>query len=89
LVACSCVFGQESNPEQEQIVAMIKKMGGEVAIDKSRPGKPVVEIHLYQGKTACVHRQRTTWRAGIYPADSILEEETRRDKSRPTSVIRY
>ena len=52
LLACSLVVGQEPKSEQEQLIAKIKGMGGDVSIDNTRPGKPVVKIHLFQGKTA-------------------------------------
>src|SRR5262245_6742291 len=54
LIACRSVVGAEPNHEQDALIALIKKMGGDVRFDVSRPEKPVVQIHLYKGKTAGV-----------------------------------
>jgi Leucine-rich repeat (LRR) protein len=43
--------GEKGN-EQEQAVAAIKQMKGYVVYDRQRPGKPVTEVHLFEGKTA-------------------------------------
>jgi len=51
-VAFAPVFGQEPEDEQQQLIAAIRRMGGDVRIDYARPDKPVVQIHLYKGKTA-------------------------------------
>ena len=42
----------EKNAEQEEAIAAIKQMKGFVVSDPKRPGKPVIEVHLYAGKTA-------------------------------------
>ncbi len=42
----------ENNAEQDAAIAAIKKMNGSVDIDPRRPGKPVIRVHLFEGKTA-------------------------------------
>ncbi len=37
---------------QDEAIAAIKKMKGFVEIDPQRPGKPVIRVHLFGGKTA-------------------------------------
>jgi internalin A len=44
--------GEEKNAEQEEAIAAIKKMNGYVDVDAKRPGKPVIRVHLFGGKTA-------------------------------------
>ena len=50
--ACSWATAEEKkNPEQEEAVAAIKKMKGNVEYDMLRPGMPVTKVHLFGGKT--------------------------------------
>ncbi len=44
--------GEEKNAEQEEAIAAIKKMNGDVDVEAKRPGKPVIRVHLFEGKTA-------------------------------------
>jgi hypothetical protein len=43
---------QDKNTEQEEAIAAIKQMKGSVDIDPRKPGKPVIRVHLFEGKTA-------------------------------------
>jgi hypothetical protein len=46
-----CASAQDKNAEQEEAIAAINKMNGSVDIDQKRPGKPVIRVHLFEGKT--------------------------------------
>ncbi|MCE9608117.1 MAG: hypothetical protein K8U03_24795 [Planctomycetia bacterium] len=50
-VATSPAAADEKNVAQEEAIAAIRKMKGNVKIDDKRPGKPVTEVHLFGGKT--------------------------------------
>ena len=52
VAASSWLKAEEKNTEQEEAIAAIQKMKGSVALDTKRPGKPVIEVHLFGGKTA-------------------------------------
>lgn len=52
LIACSLSLAQQTYPGQDEAIAAIRKMGGGVEIDLQLPGKPVVKIMLYKGRTA-------------------------------------
>jgi hypothetical protein len=54
LLAATCTrsAAEEKNAEQEKAVAAIKQMKGFVEYDRKRPGMPVTEVHLFEGKTA-------------------------------------
>src|ERR1043165_8458769 len=53
LFASGALTAQETgNAEQEAAIAAIKMMKGRVEVDAQRPGKPVIQVHLYAGKTA-------------------------------------
>lgn len=52
VAAAAWASAQDKNAEQQEAIDAIKKMKGSVDIDAKRPGKPVIRVHLYQGKTA-------------------------------------
>lgn len=52
MAAVTWARADEKNGDQEAAIAAIKKMNGFVDIDPRRPGKPVIRVHLFQGKTA-------------------------------------
>ena len=56
----------ETSAEQEEAIAAIKKMKGFVEFDTQRPGKPVIKVHLYAGKTAGI---------GLAPLAKLPETE--------------
>jgi Leucine-rich repeat (LRR) protein len=66
LVTSGLCVAEEKNVAQEEAVAAIQKMKGFVVTDKSRPGKPVTEVHLYAGKTAGI---------GLAPLEKLPEIE--------------
>lgn len=54
LVVASVMWaaGKEKNAKQEEAIAAIQKMTGYVDVDAKRLGKPVIRVHLFEGKTA-------------------------------------
>ncbi len=52
VIAGPLAAADEKNAEQEEAIAAIKKMKGFVVYDRKRPGKPVIRVHLFEGKTA-------------------------------------
>jgi hypothetical protein len=43
---------EDKSAQQEEAIAAIQKMKGRVEVDAKRPGKPVIKVHLFGGKTA-------------------------------------
>src|SRR5436190_19157932 len=61
-----CAAQEGRNVEQDEAIAAIQKMKGRMEVDPQRPGKPVIKVHLYAGKTAGI---------GLAPLAKLPETE--------------
>ena len=66
LTFAGSAVAEEKNAAQEEAIAAIKKMKGDVVVDRKRPGQPVTEVHLYAGRTAGI---------GLAPLERLPEIE--------------
>lgn len=50
LLTAPSIWAQDLDPEREQTIARIAKLGGKFELDEQRPGKPVIKVDLRRTK---------------------------------------